>query len=296
MKQTAPRILYGDIVAETIRQQVAIDVTKFTETHSRSPHIAVVLSHETEPSKIYVARKIEACQAVGIRSTAISQPCTQKQELISIISRLNNDPDIDAILVQLPLFPGIDPLAITDIIDPKKDVDCFSAYNLGKLVQGRTDGLIPCTPKGIVKLLQYYSIPIQGQNIAIVGRSTIVGKPLSLLLSSNSSWGNATTSLLHSHTQNMASITKKADIIIVAAGVPGLISGDMISSGAIVVDVGINRVMNTNGSSKLCGDVEMSSVLNKVSAITPVPRGVGPMTVASLLENTLLCAEKRTTI
>ncbi len=291
------QILYGDIVAENIRKKVAADVVQFEKKYQRTPHLAVVLSFDNVASQIYVSKKIQACREVGIRSTAITTPHSTKEKLIETIHGLNNNPDIDAILIQFPLHPNIDTHTITDVLDPNKDVDGFSSANLGKLVQGRTDGILPCTPKGIIELLRFYNISVEGQHIAIIGRSMIVGRPLSLLLSNNAPViGNATVSLLHSRTPNISTITQKADIVISATGTPNLVTGDMIKENAIIIDVGINRIQLPNGKTRIIGDVDFESVSKKASAITPVPKGIGPMTVACLLENTLLtatlCAEK----
>ncbi len=295
MHTASAKFLYGDIVAEKIRNQVKIGVDRFQKAYHRTPHIAVILSFDNLASKIYVSKKVEACREVGIRSTTITTPCDNEEELLRIIHDLNNDNDIDAILVQFPLHPSIDLHKITDAIDPTKDVDGFSPVNLGKLVQGRLHGLVPCTPKGIVKLLDYYDIPVSGQHVAIIGRSMVVGKPLSLLLSSTDPIGNATVTILHSQSKNIPDITKKADIVVVAAGKPGLLTENMVKEGAVVIDVGINRIHTPEGKSKLVGDVDFISVAQKASAITPVPKGIGPMTVACLLENALLAATLRAT-
>ena len=259
------QILYGDIVAESIRKRVAANVVEFEKKYKRTPHLAVVLSFDNIASQIYVAKKIQACHEVGIRSTAITTPHTNKEKLIETIQSLNNDPDIDAILIQFPLHPNIDAHSITDALDPNKDVDGFSSSNLGKLVQGRIDGLLPCTPRGIVELLRFYNISVEGQHVAIIGRSMIVGRPLSLLLSNNTPMrGNATVSLLHSRTPNISNITKEADIVISATGIPNLLTGDMIKEGSIIIDVGINRIQLPNGKIRLVGDVDFESVSKKV--------------------------------
>ncbi len=306
MNQTHPKlfshsslILRGDTVAQEIQASVRSDVVTFIEQYGRAPHLTVLLAFDHPASNIYVKRKAESCEQVGIRSTIIRTPCTTTKEVIDIIERLNRDDSVDAILVQFPLHPNIDSFEVTKAIDPAKDVDGFSPFNLGKLVQGDTQGLIPCTPKGIVKLLEYYSIPIKSQHVVIIGRSMVVGRPLGLLLSSSSSFGNATVTMAHRQTRNLGEITKSADILIAAAGSPGLITGTMVKEGATVIDVGINRVVIPSTEeqeapkTKLVGDIAFDEVLPKVRAITPVPKGVGPMTVACLLENTILCAKRR---
>lgn len=295
----SPVILRGDIVAAEIQASVQSDVSTFLKLYGRAPHLAVILSNDDPASLIYVNKKAESCNLVGIRSTIIRNMCTSTEEIIRIIDKLNNDDEVDAILVQFPLHPHIDIYQVTRSIDPQKDVDGFNPYNLGKIVQGYTQGLIPCTPKGIVRLLQYYKIPIKSQHVVIVGRSMVVGRPLSLLLSSSSTYGNATVTTVHRQTRNLEDICKSADIIVVAAGSPGIIRGHMVREGATIIDVGINRIavpssdQHNKRATKLVGDVDFNEVLPKVSAITPVPKGVGPMTVACLLENTLSCAIQR---
>ncbi len=292
MKNIETQILYGTPVAEEIRKRAQLKAANFQARYGRKPHLAVILSYPNDASQIYVRKKIEACKEAGIQSTIFDTPCYSETELLRQIDALNRDKNIDAFLIQFPLHPSIDQKNITNAVNPTKDVDGFSPYNLGKLVQGDVDGLIPCTPKGVIELLKYYSIPIAGQSIAIIGRSTIVGKPLSLLLSSQSSMGNATVTLLHSQSKNLQETIGQSDIVVAAVGKANLLTGDMIQAGAVIIDVGINRICSVDGKYRLVGDVHFDSMLGKASAITPVPRGIGPMTVACLLENALLCANQ----
>lgn len=245
------------------------------------PHLAVVLVGENPASQIYVRNKERGCEKIGIRSTVIrlSEACTQ-EELEATVQRLNLDSSVHGILVQLPLPAHLDEQAVLALIDPRKDVDGFHAYNAGRLLSG-LDGFVPCTPLGALAMLDAYNIPIAGKHAVVVGRSNIVGKPMALLLLSR----NATVTICHSRTQNLAQMTRDADILVCAVGKPNFITGDMIKPGCAVIDVGINRI-----NDKVVGDVEFESASQVAGFITPVPGGVGQMTITMLLSNALRAA------
>lgn len=271
-------ILSGRDVAHTIQRELK-------ERLSTPAGLAVVLVGDNQSSLTYINMKRRACAQVGITSTLHHlPPNTAEEHLLALIHQLNNDPAIDGILVQLPLPRHINAIHVIEAIDPKKDVDGFHPVNLGKLVAGLDDGFVPCTPLGILKLLEHYQLPIAGKHAVIVGRSAIVGKPLSLLLLQK----HATVTTVHSRTQDLPSHTRQADILVAAVGLPRLIKADMVKQGAVVIDVGINQENN-----RLVGDVDFTNVEPKCQAITPVPGGVGPMTVAMLLHNTVLSAQRR---
>lgn len=245
------------------------------------PHLAVVLVGENPASQVYVRNKENACSKAGIRSTVIRLPesCNQN-ELEDVVRNLNQDDSVHGILVQLPLPSHLDESRVLALIDPDKDVDGFHAMNSGRLMNGE-NGFVPCTPLGVVKLLEAYKIPIEGRHAVIIGRSNIVGKPMAMLLLSK----NATVTICHSKTQNLAALTSQADILVAAVGKANFVTADMVKPGAVVVDVGINRV-----DGKLVGDVDAQSVSEIASYLTPVPGGVGQMTIAMLLANTLQAA------
>jgi len=255
---------------------------------SRPPHLVVLLTHPNHASSIYVKHKQQACQEAGITSTLIEKPCRSTEEVCELIHTWNKD-TVDGILLQLPLHPNIDQQKAINSIPPHKDVDGLHPENLGKLVSEDPSGFIPCTALGIQQLLIHYQIPLQGRHVLIVGRSIIVGKPLALLLSQRNTQANATVTIAHSRTTNLSSLCRSAHIIIAATGSPHLITKDMITSGSVIVDVGISRTKNN----KLCGDVDFENIAPLAAAISPVPGGVGPMTIASLLFNTLKSAEQR---
>lgn len=277
------RIIDGLALARKMRAAFADRVAGL---HARgvTPGLAVLLVGEDPASAVYVGKKIKACAAVGIKSFAERLPATiSNAELLGRIVELNADPDIHGILVQLPLPPHIDMARVLETISAHKDVDGFHLYNVGGLVTGNTV-FSPCTPYGVVKLLEHENIPVEGQNVVVVGASNIVGKPMALMLMAR----DATVSICHAKTRDLAQFTILADILVVAAGVPGLIVPQMVKQGAVVIDVGINRL--PDGS--ITGDVDFAGVSQKASAITPVPGGVGPMTVTMLLENTIRSAER----
>ena len=245
------------------------------------PHLAVVLVGENPASQVYVRNKENACSKAGIRSTVIRMPETCNQnELEDVVRNLNQDDSVHGILVQLPLPSHLDESRVLALIDPDKDVDGFHAMNSGRLMNGE-NGFVPCTPLGVVKLLEAYKIPLEGRHAVIIGRSNIVGKPMAMLLLSK----NATVTICHSKTQNLEALTSQADILVAAVGKANFVTADMVKPGAVVIDVGINRV---NG--KLVGDVDAQSVSEIASYLTPVPGGVGQMTIAMLLANTLQAA------
>lgn len=276
------KIIDGKACAEHCRNALKERVEKL-KARKITPGLAVVLVGNNPASEVYVKNKIIACEKLGVFSQKIAlKEETSEAELLAHIKKLNADPKIHGILVQLPLPRQINEEAILKAIAPEKDVDGFHAQNLGKLVQN-TAGLVACTPKGIIRLLDEEKIEIEGKNAVVIGRSTIVGKPLALLLINR----GATVTVCHSKTQNLSAHTKNADILIVAIGCAEFVTAEMVKDGAVVIDVGINRLEN----GKLAGDVDFDSVKEKASAITPVPGGVGPMTIAMLLENTIAAAE-----
>ena len=283
------QILDGKACASEIEKEIIAEVSKI----SRSPHLVVVIVGDDAASKVYVGNKIKTCKRLGIRSTLIEEKADISESiLVSLIQDLNDDDDVDGILIQSPLPNHLDEMMLTDLIDPNKDVDGFHPINLGRLVQGRTDGLIPCTPHGIIRLLNHYQIPLQGKQAVVIGRSRIVGMPMSLLLASQGC--NATVTITHSKTEDLAEVVKKADIVIAAVGRAEMIDNTWIKPGCVVVDVGINRVDDASHERgwKLSGDAHLN-VSTKASWVSPVPGGVGPMTVMMLMQNTVNAAKNR---
>lgn len=278
-------LIDGRKTSNIIKEEVKEEVAKLKEEHGRVPGLAVVIVGEDPASKVYVGSKVKSCENLGIYSEkhALSAEITQ-EELLGLVERLNKDDKINGILVQLPLPKHLDSKLIIDSIAPDKDVDGFSAENVGKVLIGEEDTFKSCTPYGIVELLKRYELPISGQDVVIVGRSNIVGKPLAALLINES----ATVTVCHSRTKELAEKVKRADIVIAAVGIANFIKADMVKKGAVVIDVGMNRLE----SGKLCGDVDFEEVKEKASHITPVPGGVGPMTIAMLMKNTLMSFKK----
>lgn len=275
-------ILDGKKVSLSLRESLKRTI----QEKKISPHLVVFLTHPHPSSTIYVKNKIKACAEVGIQSTLIEHPCSSENEIISLLAPWKDRFDIDGILIQLPLHPSVDPTKIMELIPPEKDVDGLHPINLGKLVLGDASGFIPCTPLGIDTLLSYYAVELKGKHVVIVGRSITVGKPLALLFSQKGK--DATVTLANRATPQLDLLCASADIVVAAAGHPLLITASMVKEGAVVIDVGINRVNNT-----LVGDVDHGSVAPKAAAISPVPGGVGPMTIASLLQNTVRsCLQK----
>lgn len=271
-------IINGNSVAQEIRNEIKNKVLALKNKRGIIPGLAVILVGEDPASKIYVRRKTEDCEEVGFFSREFKLPeNTEEQQLLSIIDELNRDDKIHGILVQLPLPKHFNPNAVIDAIDPRKDVDGFHPYNMGRLFTGDPFHQA-CTPFGIIELMNRYDIEIEGKNAVIVGRSNIVGKPLTMMLITR----HATVTVCHTRTKNLSEVTRRADILVAAAGSIEMIKGDMVREGAVVIDVGINR----REDGKLVGDVAFSEVVDKASYITPVPGGVGPMTRAMLLSNT----------
>jgi methylenetetrahydrofolate dehydrogenase (NADP+)/methenyltetrahydrofolate cyclohydrolase len=276
------QILDGKALSLRIRQEIHASL----KLHSRSPHLVVLLTHPHLASSIYVRNKLTACKEVGIRSTIVDTTCTKTEEILNLLEPWNADDDVDGILVQFPLHPGASQQAIMEAIVPSKDVDGVHPENLGKLIIGDPSGFVPCTPLGIRTLLTEYGISPKGKHVVIIGRSVTVGKPLAMLLSQTGPAGDATVTIANRSTRDLSSLCTTADILIAAAGSPGLITPDMIREGAVVIDVGINRI-EKDEKVHLVGDVDFAKVNARCSAITPVPGGVGPMTIASLLQNTM---------
>ncbi|HDL7465966.1 TPA: bifunctional methylenetetrahydrofolate dehydrogenase/methenyltetrahydrofolate cyclohydrolase FolD [Yersinia enterocolitica] len=278
------KIIDGKTIAQQVRNEVAALVQKRLAAGKRAPGLAVVLVGENPASQIYVASKRKACEEVGFVSRSYDLPMTTTEaELLALIDSLNNDSEIDGILVQLPLPAGIDNVKVLEHIHPDKDVDGFHPYNVGRLCQ-RAPKLRPCTPRGIVTLLERYDIPTYGLNAVVVGASNIVGRPMSLELL----LAGCTTTVTHRFTKNLRQHVENADLLVVAVGKPSFIPGEWIKPGAIVIDVGINRLE----SGKVVGDVEFDVAVERAGWITPVPGGVGPMTVATLIQNTLQACEE----
>jgi len=279
------QLIDGKALASKVQTNVASQVEDLKQTKNIVPGLAVILIGDDPASHAYVKMKAKACEKVGFYSITHNMPDTISQdEIIATIEMMNNNPRIDGILVQLPLPKHVDTDKILEVIDPKKDVDGFHAYNVGRLVTN-LESFVACTPLGVMKMFEEYNIDLKGQDVCVVGASNIVGKPMASLLLN----ADATVTITHIFTKDLKSHTSKADIIVVGVGVPGLIKEDMVKEGAIVIDIGINRI--EDGS--LVGDVDFANVSKKCSYITPVPGGVGPMTIAMLLSNTLKAAKAR---
>ncbi len=284
----AMQILDGKKAAQAIKDELRIDVAQLAAEGKKIPHLAAILIGNNGASETYVSAKVKACEEVGFKSTLIRfEDSLAELKLLDKIQVLNNDPDIDGILVQLPLPDHIADEKVINAIDPDKDVDGFHPVNVGRMVQGLPT-FVSATPHGIMLLLKHYKIETKGKHAVVIGRSNIVGRPMSILLSENKSPGNCTVTLCHSQTKNMKEICLQADIIVAALGKPEFITDDMVKEGAIVIDVGITRAEDATKKSgyKLKGDVAFETVAPKCSWITPVPGGVGPMTIAALMKNT----------
>jgi len=283
-KTTGAKLIDGKAVALKMRATQRARVEAL-QAKGITPGLAVVLVGDDPASAIYVSRKVKACEAVGIKSVSYRHPTTiTNEELLVLIGKLNADPNIHGILVQLPLPAHIDMAKVLETIAPEKDVDGFHLYNVGALVVGRQI-FPPCTPYGVMHLLEYSDIPVEGRNVVVVGASNIVGKPMALMLMAR----DATVAICHAKTRDLGQWTILADILVVAAGVPNLIVPQMVKTDAVVIDVGINRLPD----GRIVGDVDFEGVRKKASYITPVPGGVGPMTIAMLLENTIQSAERQ---
>lgn len=287
-------IIDGKATATAIKQEIAAEVAARVAAGKKRPHLAAVLVGHDGGSETYVAHKVKACEECGFTSTLIRREAdVTEAELLEIVADLNADPEIDGYIVQLPLPRHIDEQAIIRAIDPSKDVDGFHPVNVGRMSLG-----LPCflsaTPAGIIELLRRYDIPTRGKHCVVLGRSNIVGKPVATLMMQKAEPGNATVTVCHSSTPNIKEICLQADIIIAALGQPGFVTADMVKPGAVIIDVGTTRVPDATKKSgfRLSGDVDYANVAPICSAITPVPGGVGPMTICSLMRNTLLAAEK----
>ena len=277
-------IIDGKLVSKKIREAISEEVTALKE-QGISPKLAVILVGNDPASAVYVRNKEKACIETGIEPVQITMPeHTSESELLDLIGKLNADSSVHGILVQLPLPRHINENMVIESIDPAKDVDAFTHESVGRIVEGKYT-FLPCTPAGIMKLLEFYGVEIAGKECVVIGRSNIVGKPMALLLLNAS----GTVTVCHSKTKNLAEITRRADILVVAVGRANFVTADMVGEGAVVIDVGINRLDN----GKLCGDVEFESVSQKASLITPVPGGVGPMTITMLMKNTVFAAKNQ---
>jgi methylenetetrahydrofolate dehydrogenase (NADP+)/methenyltetrahydrofolate cyclohydrolase len=286
------RLLDGKRTRDALHERIAREAVAVQKERGRPPHLGAILVGEDGPSQTYVASKVKACEAVGFNSTLLRLPAsTSSNELLAQVEQWNRDARIDGFIVQLPLPKHIDERAVTLAIDPLKDVDGFHPANLGRMMMG-LPCFLPATPSGILELFKHHGISTAGKHCVVVGRSHIVGTPMSILMSRNAEPGNCTVTLAHSRTKDLASITRQADILIVAIGKVGFITGEMVKQGAVVVDVGIEKVPDPSRASgyRFVGDVDFPTVAPKCAWITPVPGGVGPMTVTSLLLNTLKAA------
>lgn len=290
----AARIIDGKLIAQQIRAELRLDVDRLRREQGVTPGLGVVLVGEDPASTSYVTAKETACADIGIYSDDNRLPAATSQEaLLAVVDRLNRDPRIHGILVQLPLPRHLDESAVLLAIDPEKDVDGFHPVNVGRLVLGER-AFISCTPHGVIQLLQRSGVTLAGAHVVIVGRSNIVGKPLANLLLQKGPLGNATVTVCHTRTRDVAAHTRQADIVVAATGKPKTITADMVREGAVVVDVGVNRIADATRKSgfRLVGDVDFEAVKEKASLITPVPGGVGPMTITMLLHNTVESARQ----
>lgn len=286
------QIIDGKATAAAIRAEIASSVAQIVAAGGRAPHLAAILVGHDGGSESYVASKVKACEECGFGSTLLRfEDSITQEQLLDHVRDLNDNPDIDGFIVQLPLPRHIDTQAVIEAIDPRKDVDGFHPANVGRLSIG-LPGFVSATPAGIIELLRRYQIPTSGKHCVILGRSNIVGKPLAMLMIQKTYPGDTTVTVCHSRTTDLASITRTADILVAAMGVPASVTADMVKDGATVIDVGTTRVADATRARgwRLCGDVDYDAVAPKCSHITPVPGGVGPMTIAMLMRNTLLAA------
>ena len=282
------QLLDGKLVSQAVKNSLKEKVVRLKATGIKTPHLAAILVGSNGASETYVASKVKNCEEIGFKSTLIRlDEAVTEQELIDTIEQLNKDADVDGILVQLPLPKQINEDKIISLINPKKDVDGFHPMSIGKMVQGLPT-FIPATPYGIMLMLEHYKIETKGKHAVVIGRSNIVGRPISILLSRNSNPGNCTVTVCHSHTHNLKEICLQADIFVAALGRPGFLTADMVKENAVVIDVGITRVPDASKKSgfSIKGDVDFENVAPKCSYITPVPGGVGLMTIGALLMNT----------
>jgi methylenetetrahydrofolate dehydrogenase (NADP+)/methenyltetrahydrofolate cyclohydrolase len=287
-------IIDGKQLAKDIKTEIAQQVEQRKAAGKRAPHLAAVLIGENPASEVYVRNKVRSCEEVGFDSTLIRREADiSEADVLQIVADLNADENIDGFIVQLPLPDHIDDTKVTLAIDPKKDVDGFHPMNFGRMAQGM-DSYLPATPYGIVQMLERYKIETSGKHCVIIGRSNIVGTPMSILLSRKAKVGNCTVTLVHSRTKDVAAEVRRADIVVAAIGRANFVTANMVKKGAVIIDVGINRVEDASRKRgyRLVGDVDFENVKERASYITPVPGGVGPMTVTSLLMNTLKAADK----
>jgi methylenetetrahydrofolate dehydrogenase (NADP+)/methenyltetrahydrofolate cyclohydrolase len=288
------QLIDGKKISLQLQEEISAEVKVLISKGGKQPHLAAVLVGNDGGSETYVAAKIKACENVGFKSTLIRHGNdVTEAELLATVHKLNADKDIDGYIVQLPLPKHISEQKVTEAVDPAKDVDGFHPINVGRMTLN-LPAYISATPNGIVELIKRYKIETAGKHCVVIGRSNIVGSPMSILMAKNNAWANCTVTICHSKTKDLPSITRQADIIIAALGKPEFLTADMVKQGAVVIDVGTTRVPSTETKSgfKLKGDVKFDEVSSKCSYITPVPGGVGPMTIASLLQNTLLAAKK----
>ena len=287
-------LIDGKKISLELQSEIAVEVKELIAIGMKQPHLAAILVGDDPASQTYVSSKVKACDNVGFKSTLVRfESSVTEQTLLAKIEELNNNDDIDGYIIQLPLPRHISEQKMIEAIHPNKDVDGFHPVNVGRLVLNLPT-YISATPFGIIQLLERYDIPTDGKHCVVIGRSHIVGSPMSILMSKSTTVGNCTVTLCHSHTKNLKEHTLNADIIIAAIGKPNFLTADMVKQGAVIIDVGINRVDDTSLTKgfKLVGDVSFAEVSEKASYITPVPGGVGPMTIASLLKNTLIAAKK----
>jgi len=287
-------LLDGKKVSNDIKDEIAVEVQKMKDRGEKVPHLAAVLVGNDGASLTYVGSKVKACERVGFESTLVKMPSTTSEiELLTKIKELNDDDNIDGFIVQLPLPPQIDTQKVLLAVDPDKDVDGFHPMNFGKMALDMST-FIPATPFGILELLERYDVDTKGKHTVVIGRSHIVGRPMSILMGRKGWPGNSTVTLTHSHTKNITQIISQADIVISALGVPNFLKAEMVKDDAVIIDVGITRVADETRPKgyKIVGDVDFENVSKKASHITPVPGGVGPMTIAMLLKNTLLARER----
>ncbi len=288
------KLIDGKELANQIKEEIKQEVVRMIDNDQKAPHLAAVLVGEDPASQTYVKNKEKACKRVGMMSSVYNMPAsTTQKELLDTVDFLNNDPDIDGFIVQLPLPDHIDEDAVIQAIKPEKDVDGFHPVNLGKMMLGQP-AFLSATPNGIMEMLERSNIDTEGKHCVVLGRSNIVGRPISILMSQKAKPGNATVTVCHSRTQNLDKYIKEADILIAAMGKQEFVKADMVRNDVVVIDVGIHRVSDDTKEKgyRLVGDVDFEEVKKKASAITPVPGGVGPMTIASLLKNTLKAAKK----
>jgi methylenetetrahydrofolate dehydrogenase (NADP+)/methenyltetrahydrofolate cyclohydrolase len=288
------QLLDGKLLSANIRSEIAAEVDQIKQQGGKVPHLVAVLVGENPASQVYVNSKIRSCEEVGFKSTLIRRDeSTTEVELLNIVKELNEDDDVDGFIVQLPLPKHIDEERITLAIDHKKDVDGFHPINFGRMAQGMP-AFLPATPFGILEMLRRYNIDTSGKHCVVLGRSNIVGTPISILLSRKGYPGDCTVTLTHSRTKDLPAVIRSADILVAAIGIPQFVKGDWVKEGAVVIDVGINRIPDANrkSGSRLVGDVDFDEVAPKSSHITPVPGGVGLMTVAALMVNTLKACKK----